>query len=107
MSTHRRSISIFLSAAVISNIAAGIPAFADVQSIRRGKAFAQANCSYCHSIDKFTRSPRRAGLHFECFTSSILSIRWKMHSLKGCRQVIRGCRNSDWNPVKSGISSVF
>jgi cytochrome c len=59
MSTHRRGISpIFLSVFVISNVVASIPAFADVQSIRRGKVFAQANCSY--SIDRFTRSPRRA-----------------------------------------------
>ena len=34
-------------------------ASADAQSIRRGKLFARANCSYCHSIDKVSRSPRR------------------------------------------------
>jgi cytochrome c len=65
MSTHRhRILSIFLSVLVISSIAASIQAFADIHSIRRGKAFAQANCSYCHSIDKFTRSPRRAAPPF-------------------------------------------
>jgi cytochrome c len=65
MSTHQRKISpIVFSVFVISNIAASIPAFADVLSIRRGKAFAQANCSYCHSIDRFTRSPRRAAPPF-------------------------------------------
>ena len=26
-------------------------------SVVAGKAFAQANCSHCHSIDKFARSP--------------------------------------------------
>jgi cytochrome c len=65
MSTHQRKISpIVFSVFVISNIAASIPAFADVLSIRRGKAFAQTNCSYCHSIDRFTRSPRRAAPPF-------------------------------------------
>lgn len=64
MSTQHKVSPILLSVFVISNIAAIIPAFADVQSIRRGKALAQANCSYCHSIDKFTRSPRRAAPPF-------------------------------------------
>lgn len=49
---------------VILDIVATSPAFADVQSIRRGKAFAQANCSYCHSIDRLTRSPRSAAPPF-------------------------------------------
>jgi mono/diheme cytochrome c family protein len=26
-------------------------------NVQAGKAFAQANCSHCHSIDKVTRSP--------------------------------------------------
>jgi cytochrome c len=26
-------------------------------NVMAGKAFAQANCSHCHSIDKFTKSP--------------------------------------------------
>lgn len=65
MSTHRRTISAMVFPVfVISTIAASNPAFADVQSIRRGKAFAQANCSYCHSIDRSTRSPRRAAPPF-------------------------------------------
>jgi mono/diheme cytochrome c family protein len=64
MSTLRKVLPILLSVFIISNIAASIPAFGDVQSIRRGKAFAQANCSYCHSINKFTRSPRRAAPPF-------------------------------------------
>ena len=33
-------------------------ASADAQSVRRGKAFAKANCAHCHSIDRVTRSPR-------------------------------------------------
>jgi cytochrome c len=59
MSTHRRTFAPrILSIFIISNIATSIPAFADTQSVRRGKAFAQANCSRCHSIDRTTRSPR-------------------------------------------------
>jgi cytochrome c len=65
MSTHRRKIApILLSIFVISSIAASIPAFADPQSIRRGKAFAQTNCSQCHSIDRTTRSRRTAAPPF-------------------------------------------
>jgi len=57
MSTHRpKTALILLSILVVS--AASVPAFADTQSIRRGKAFAQANCSQCHSIDSTGRSPR-------------------------------------------------
>lgn len=56
---HRRKAAPdFLSIVVISDIATSISAFADVQSVRRDKAFAQANCSQCHSIDRATRSPR-------------------------------------------------
>ena len=65
MGTHRRTVApIVLSMVVILDIVASSPAFADVQSIRRGKVFAQANCSYCHSIDRFTRSPRSAAPPF-------------------------------------------
>lgn len=45
-------------------IMATSPAFADAQSVRRGKAFAKANCAYCHSIDRTTRSPRAAAPPF-------------------------------------------
>jgi len=63
--THRRKLTlILLSSIVISSTAASIPASADLQSIRRGKAFAQANCSKCHSIDRSTRSPRAAAPPF-------------------------------------------
>jgi len=63
--THRRKLTvILLSSIVISSTAASIPASADLQSIRRGKAFAQANCSQCHSIDRSTRSPRAAAPPF-------------------------------------------
>jgi cytochrome c len=47
-----------LSPAVIvsSMLATAIPCNAE-PNIMAGKAFAQANCSHCHSIDKVTRSP--------------------------------------------------
>ena len=65
MNTHRRRIApIFRSMLVISSIAASVPAIADTQSIRRGKVFAKANCSQCHSIDRTTRSPRAAAPPF-------------------------------------------
>lgn len=55
MMLHRRMIlPIVVSILVLSSL----PAFADTQSIRRGKAFARANCSQCHSIDRTGRSPR-------------------------------------------------
>lgn len=64
MVPHRLKIlRITVSILVLSNIGS-LPAFADVQSIRRGKAFAQANCSQCHSIDRSTRSPRVAAPPF-------------------------------------------
>ena len=46
-----------ISSAVIafSVLATAIPCRAE-PSILAGKAFAQANCSRCHSIDKFTQS---------------------------------------------------
>ena len=34
------------------------------EGLRRGKAFARANCSQCHSIDRATRSPRIAAPPF-------------------------------------------
>jgi cytochrome c len=65
MSTHRRGVApYFLSIFIISNIATSFPAFADAQGVRRGKTFAQANCSQCHSIDRATRSPRIAAPPF-------------------------------------------
>jgi cytochrome c len=65
MSTHRRTFAPnILSIFITLNIVASIPAFADVQSVQRGKAFAQANCSRCHSIDRTTRSPRVAAPPF-------------------------------------------
>ena len=65
MSTHRRRIALhLLSIFIISNIVTSFPALADVQSLRRGKAFARANCSQCHSIDRATRSPRIAAPPF-------------------------------------------
>ena len=65
MSTHRRKLTlILLLIFAISSIFASVPAFADAQSIRRGKSFAQAICSQCHSIDRTTRSPRTAAPPF-------------------------------------------
>jgi cytochrome c len=37
-------------------LATAIPCNAE-PNVMAGKAFAQANCSHCHSIDKVTRSP--------------------------------------------------
>lgn len=56
--------SVLLAIFVISNIAASVPAYADLQSVRRGKAFARTSCSQCHSIDRTTRSPRAAAPPF-------------------------------------------
>jgi cytochrome c len=39
-----------------SLLATAIPCNAEL-NVMAGKAFAQANCSHCHSIDKVTRSP--------------------------------------------------
>ena len=65
MSTQRHAFTPhILSIFIISNIATSFPALADEQSVRRGKAFAQTNCSRCHSIDKTTRSLRTAAPPF-------------------------------------------
>lgn len=48
---------------VISGIAT-VPASADEQSVRRGKAIAVTKCSYCHSIERAGRSPRAAAPPF-------------------------------------------
>ena len=47
-----------ISSAVVafSVLAIAIPCRAE-PNLMAGKAFAQANCSHCHSIDKFTQSP--------------------------------------------------
>jgi cytochrome c len=44
------------AAIVAGMLAAAIPCHAE-PNVLAGKAFAQANCSHCHSIDKVTRSP--------------------------------------------------
>ena len=49
---------------VISGISATIPASADEQSVRRGRAIAVTKCSYCHSIERAGRSPRTAAPPF-------------------------------------------
>ena len=45
-----------LSSACFSIIAFGMLSPAAANNVQAGKAFAQANCSHCHSIDKFTPS---------------------------------------------------
>ena len=58
MIARRRKLApIFLSAFIAASHAPN-PASADAQSVRRGKAFARANCSQCHSIDRTGRSRR-------------------------------------------------
>jgi cytochrome c len=65
MSTQRRAFTPrILSILIISIIARSFPALADEESVRRGKAFAQTNCSRCHSIDRTPRSPRTAAPPF-------------------------------------------
>ena len=59
MSAYRDTASLLCSMVVISLVTAAPSAYADAESIRRGEAFARAKCSYCHSIDKVSRSPRR------------------------------------------------
>lgn len=66
----RRPTLMFILLLIV--FASGIPATsassASAASVRRGKAFAVANCSQCHSIDRHTRSrsstaPRFRTLH--------------------------------------------
>ena len=65
MSAHRyKAAAILLLASSISGIGVTIPASADEQSVRRGKAIAVTRCSYCHSIEKVGRSPRAAAPPF-------------------------------------------
>jgi mono/diheme cytochrome c family protein len=51
---HERKITASLVIA-FSALAAATPCNAE-PNVMAGKAFAQANCSHCHSIDKVTRS---------------------------------------------------
>jgi cytochrome c len=65
MSVHRYKVAaILLLAPSISGIGVTVPASADEQSVRRGKAIAVTRCSYCHSIEKVGRSPRAAAPPF-------------------------------------------
>jgi cytochrome c len=65
MSRRRYKVTaILLLIPAISGLAATVPASADEQSVRRGKAIAVAKCSYCHSIDRGGRSPRAAAPPF-------------------------------------------
>jgi mono/diheme cytochrome c family protein len=58
MKVHRNA-ALLSSMGVILQITASSSAYADAEGIRRGEAFARARCSYCHSIDRVSRSPRR------------------------------------------------
>ena len=65
MSVHGYKVAaIFLLAPSISGIGVTVPASADEQSVRRGKAIAVTRCSYCHSIGTVGRSPRAAAPPF-------------------------------------------
>jgi cytochrome c len=65
MSSQRRAFTPnILSVLIIFNIVTSFPALADMEGVRRGKAFAQSNCSRCHSVDRTTRSPRAAAPPF-------------------------------------------
>ena len=65
MSVHRYIVAaISLLASSISGIGVTVPASADEQSVRRGKAIAVTKCSYCHSIEMAGRSPRAAAPPF-------------------------------------------
>jgi len=65
MKTNRYKVAaILLLLPAISGIATTIPASADEQGVRRGKAIAVAKCSYCHSIERAGRSPRSAAPPF-------------------------------------------
>jgi cytochrome c len=46
-------------------------------NVMAGKAFAQANCSHCHSIDKFTKSPLALAPPFR-----VLHMRYPVESLE-------------------------
>ena len=73
-----------------------------------GKAFAQANCSHCHSIDKVTQSTLAIAPPFRT-----LHERYPVELLEevACRGDYDGssetCPSSNWTPGKSGTSSAF
>jgi cytochrome c len=49
---------------MILGISATVPATADEEGVRRGKAIAVTKCSRCHSIERAGRSPRAAAPAF-------------------------------------------
>jgi cytochrome c len=53
---HRVKARIISSVVIAFSVLAAAPCNAE-PNVLAGKAFAQANCSHCHSIDKVTRSP--------------------------------------------------
>jgi mono/diheme cytochrome c family protein len=59
-----------------SMVAAAAPCNAEPNALA-GKAFAQANCSHCHSIDKVTRSPLAIAPPFRT-----LHVRYPVESLE-------------------------
>jgi mono/diheme cytochrome c family protein len=53
---HRVRAKIISRVVIALSVLAAAPCNAE-PNVMAGKAFAQANCSHCHSIDKVTRSP--------------------------------------------------
>lgn len=65
MNRYMRLTYILLCSMLVGpNITTSSPARADALSVQRGKAFARANCSRCHSIDRSSRSPQRSAPPF-------------------------------------------
>ena len=86
-------------------LVAAVPCTA-APNVLAGKAYAQANCARCHSIDKFTPSSLAIAPPFRT-----LHERYPVESLEEAlgevlRLVIRACPSSNWTPGKSAISSV-
>jgi len=77
LSRRRTKLTILLSVAVVFSVTANSTSSDAAPSVQRGKAFAQANCSHCHSIDKFTQSPLAIAPPFRT-----LHQRYKVESLE-------------------------
>jgi cytochrome c len=77
ISKHQVKVSFLSSVVIALNVLVGaIPCNAE-PSVMAGKAFAQANCSHCHSIDKFTQSSLAIAPPFRT-----LHLRYKVESLE-------------------------
>ncbi len=77
LNRRRTRLTILLSVAAVFSVTANITSSDAAPSVQRGRAFAQANCSHCHSIDKFTLSPLAIALPFRT-----LHHRYKVESLE-------------------------